>query len=42
MRSFDLQLILPKRLHATFKPKQQAWLMDLTDFLALAQARQGA
>jgi len=40
MKSFDLQLILPRSLHATFRPAQQSWLMDLTGFIALVEARQ--
>jgi hypothetical protein len=40
MQSFDLQLVLPKSLHATYKPKQQSWLMDLMSFIALVESRQ--
>lgn len=40
MRSFKLQLVLPKSLHATYKPAQQAWLMDIAGFIALSKSRQ--
>ena len=40
MRSFRLQLVLPKSLHATYKPAQQAWLMDVAGFISLAKGRQ--
>jgi hypothetical protein len=40
MKSFRLQLVLPRSLHATYKPAQQAWLMDLSGFIALAKGRQ--
>lgn len=40
MRAKDLQLVIPKRLHHTFKPKQQGWLMDVSGFLELVAARQ--
>ncbi|RBP14095.1 EcoRII-like protein [Roseiarcus fermentans] len=39
MKSFELQLILPKALHSTYRPAQQAWLMDLAGFLALVESR---
>jgi hypothetical protein len=40
MKVNNLQLVLPKRLHGTYKPQQQRWLMDLTSFIQLAKARQ--
>ena len=40
MRAKNLQLVVPRRLHSTFQPAQQAWLMDIGDFIALARARQ--
>ena len=39
MRSHLLQLILPKTLHATYKPAQQAWLMDLAGFIKHVKSR---
>jgi hypothetical protein len=39
MRANRLQLVLPKSLHATFKPAQQVWLMDLTGFITMVEAR---
>lgn len=40
MQAKALQLVIPRSLHETFKPKQQAWLMDMTGFLALVDKRQ--
>ncbi|MMZ64301.1 Type-2 restriction enzyme EcoRII [compost metagenome] len=40
MQANHLQLILPKRLHETYRPAQQSWLMDLNSFIQLAKARQ--
>ncbi|MEE3719718.1 type II restriction endonuclease [Tumidithrix elongata RA019] len=33
MRFQRLQLVIPRSLHSTYTPKQQAWLMDLTEFV---------
>ena len=40
MRAKRLQLVIPRGLHATFRPKQQDWLIDLADFVAIVRARQ--
>lgn len=40
MRTKRLQLVLPSRLHGTYRPAQQGWLMSLTGFLDLVQNRQ--
>ena len=40
MQAKSLQLVVPRRLHETFKPAQQEWLLDLTGFLAVARSRQ--
>jgi len=40
MISKRLQLVLPQGLHYTYQESQQAWLMNLSEFLALVQARQ--
>ncbi|PPD45950.1 MAG: restriction endonuclease [Methylocystis sp.] len=40
MQAHKLQLILPKLLHATYKPAQQGWLMDLEGFVNLVRSRQ--
>ncbi|WP_228765692.1 type II restriction endonuclease [Sphingopyxis solisilvae] len=40
MQAKQLQLVLPRNLHTTYKPDQQAWLMDVSDFIRLVQARQ--
>jgi EcoRII C terminal len=40
MRAKKLQLVLPRQLHSTFRLSQQAWLMNLSDFLAILKQRQ--
>lgn len=40
MQAKRLQLVLPTRLHDTYRPSQQGWLMSLASFLQLVQARQ--
>tara|TARA_B100001179_G_C18598446_1_gene408588 strand:+ start:1874 stop:3106 length:1233 start_codon:yes stop_codon:yes gene_type:complete len=35
MRVKNLQLVLPREIHRTYKPLQQSWLMTLSDFLGL-------
>jgi len=40
MRAKRLQLVVPQRLHGTFRPNQQAWLMDVAGFLSIVHARQ--
>jgi hypothetical protein len=37
-----LQLVIPRPIHPTFTPAQQAQLMDIRDFLGLVQARQAS
>lgn len=41
MQASRLQLVLPKRLHETYRPRQKHWLMTLSDFVTLITARQG-
>ena len=41
MQSQKLQLVLPKAIHSTYLPQQQAWLMNLTCFMDLVRGRQG-
>ena len=41
MRAKHLQLVIPKRLHDTYRPTQQAWLMDVGEFVKLLVERQG-
>ncbi|MER8817206.1 type II restriction endonuclease [Mesorhizobium sp. M0142] len=36
----NLQLVIPRKLHQTFKPKQQGWLMDVSSFIGLIADRQ--
>lgn len=40
MRAKFLQLVVPRRLHETFKPAQRGWLLDLTTFLDVVRERQ--
>ena len=40
MRAKRLQLVAPRRLHDTYRPGQQEWLMDLADFLSIVRGRQ--
>jgi hypothetical protein len=37
MRAKTLQLVVPSRLHPTYRPAQQSWLMDLGTFLSLVK-----
>ena len=40
MQSRSLQLVLPKRLHNTYKESQRNWLFSLDEFLAKVQEKQ--
>lgn len=40
MSAKRLQLVLPRSLHQTYTPSQQAWLMDIASFIELVRARQ--
>lgn len=40
MRTKQLQLVLPARLHGTYNERQRAWLMELRDFIGLVRGRQ--
>jgi hypothetical protein len=40
MRAKRLQLVVPRRLRDTYRPTQQAWLMDVAGLLAIVRARQ--
>jgi len=40
MQAKRLQLVVPERLHATYRPGQRAWLMTLASFLAVVRERQ--
>ena len=40
MRAERVQLVLPRGLHPTYTPAQQAWLMDVAAFTRLARQRQ--
>lgn len=40
MQAKNLQLVLPRGLHKTYTPAQQAWLMDVSSFTTLVRGRQ--
>lgn len=40
MQAKSLQLVIPRRLHETFRPGQREWLIDLASFLELVRGRQ--
>jgi len=40
MQAKKLQLIVPQRLHTTYRLTQQAWLMDVASFLSVVRDRQ--
>lgn len=40
MRAKQLQLVVPRSIHDTYKPAQREWLMDVSAFLALVIRRQ--
>lgn len=40
MQAKSLQLVIPQRLHQTYRPAQQQWLMDMQAFLKLVIERQ--
>ncbi|MGR9578397.1 type II restriction endonuclease [Pandoraea sputorum] len=42
MAAKRLRLVLPRGLHQTYTPAQQAWLMDVASFTELVRARQNA
>lgn len=39
MQALDVQLVLPRSLHETYRPAQQSWLMNLEEFLRLINER---
>ncbi|MER8665083.1 type II restriction endonuclease [Mesorhizobium sp. M1148] len=40
MKAERLQLVLPAKLHETYRPSQRAWLMDVADFIGVVIKRQ--
>jgi len=42
MRAKQLQLVLPRRLHNTYRPVQQGWLIDIIEFIGIVRDRQDA
>lgn len=39
MNSHKLQLVVPKSIQSTFQPRQQTWLLDVSEFIALVKNR---
>ncbi|QQQ64328.1 type II restriction endonuclease [Paenarthrobacter ureafaciens] len=39
MKDHKIQLVIPRPLHAPYKPEQQRWLMSVEDFVVLARER---
>lgn len=40
MQDLSIQLVLPQKIHASYKPEQQKWLMNLDNFMRLVRNRQ--
>jgi hypothetical protein len=40
MRGLSVQLVVPHKLHYTYKPEQQEWLLTVSGFLQLVKQRQ--
>lgn len=40
MQAKHLQLVVPRKLHETYRPVQQTWLMDVSGFISLVTDRQ--
>lgn len=40
MRAKNLQLVIPRRLHESYRTGQRDWLIDLADFVQLVRGRQ--
>jgi hypothetical protein len=40
MQAESLQLVVPAKIHETFREAQRVWLMDVSDFVRLALSRQ--
>lgn len=40
MRAVNLQLVLPKRLHESYRESQREWLMNVSVFISLVRERQ--
>jgi hypothetical protein len=40
MKTKQLQLVVPAAIHATYKPAQQSWLMNVSQFVKLVEGRQ--
>lgn len=42
MEAKNLQLVVPRVMHSTYRTRQQAWLMDVAAFIALVRERQAS
>jgi hypothetical protein len=41
MKAHNLQLVLPKPIHETYRDQQKQWIMNIQDFIALLAEKQG-
>ena len=41
MRAKNLQLVVPRLIHSSYNVIQQNWLMNMSEFIKMAQGRQG-
>ena len=41
MQAKNLQLVVPRKLHTTYREAQKSWLMDLRGFLTMVKMREG-
>lgn len=42
MKVKQLQLVIPAAIHGTYKPVQQTWLMNVSEFVNLVEEKQAA
>jgi hypothetical protein len=40
MKKRNLQLVIPKSIHSSYKDSQKAWLMDVGQFIKMVEDRQ--
>jgi len=40
MKDNSLQLVVPQKIHSTYKPEQQDWLLTMNDFIYLVKQKQ--
>jgi hypothetical protein len=40
MKKRNLQLVIPRAIHSTYKESQRVWLMDVSQFIKMVEDRQ--